>query len=150
MNLYTIGFTKKSARQFFEILKAHNIDLLLDVRLNNKSQLAGFTKGEDLSYFLSEICGASYIYGLDFAPTKEILDAYKDKIIQWSDYEKEYFEIIKNRDYCNQICCKFTETYAKYRNIVLLCSEPTPEKCHRRLAAEAIVKANPSIHVEHL
>jgi len=150
MNLYTIGFTKKSASQFFEILKAHDIDLLLDIRLNNKSQLAGFTKSEDLSYFLSKTCGAAYIHGLDFAPTKDILDAYKGKKIQWSDYEKKYFEIIQNRDYSNQICCKFTKTYAQYRNIVLLCSEPTPEKCHRRLAAEAIIKANPGIQVKHL
>jgi len=150
MNLYTIGFTKKSARQFFEIIKAHNIDLLLDVRLNNKSQLAGFTKGEDLSYFLSEICGTSYIYGLDFAPTENILEAYKKKIIPWEDYEKKYFELIQNRDSRSQICCKFVETYARYKNIVLLCSEPTPEKCHRRLAAEAIINANPDICLKHI
>ena len=55
MKLYTIGFTKKSARRFFELIKLHNIDVLVDVRLNNKSQLAGFTKEEDLEYFLSEI-----------------------------------------------------------------------------------------------
>ncbi|GBU20296.1 hypothetical protein R80B4_00172 [Fibrobacteres bacterium R8-0-B4] len=150
MNLYTIGFTKKSARQFFEILKANHIDLLLDVRLNNKSQLAGFTKGEDLSYFLSEICGASYIYGADFAPTKDILDTYKDKAISWGDYEKKYLEIIQERDSRNQICCKFVETYAQYKSIVLLCSEPTSEKCHRRLAAEAIIKANPDVCLKHL
>jgi len=150
MNLYTIGFTKKSASQFFGILKAHEIDLLLDVRLNNKSQLAGFTKGDDLSYFLSEICGATYESGLDFAPTKEILDAYNDKIIQWSGYEMKYLELIKSRDERSGICGKFTEKYARYKRIVLLCSEPTPEKCHRRLAAEEIVKANPDIQIEHL
>jgi len=150
MNLYTIGFTKKSASQFFGIIKAHGIDLLVDVRLNNKSQLSGFTKGEDLSYFLSEICGASYAYGADFAPTEDILSAYKDKTIQWEDYEKRYFEIIQNRDSRSQICRKFVEIYARYKSIVLLCSEPTPEKCHRRLAAEAIIKVNPDVCLKHL
>jgi uncharacterized protein (DUF488 family) len=150
MNLYTIGFTKKSASQFFEILKAYGIDLLIDVRLNNKSQLAGFTKGDDLPYFLNEICGTAYIQELEFAPTKEILDAYKDKKIQWSDYEMKYAELIMSRDDRNQFCQKFAETYMSYHNIVLLCSEPTPDKCHRRLAAEAICKVNQDIRLEHL
>jgi uncharacterized protein (DUF488 family) len=150
MNLYTIGFTKKSAAQFFDILKVHGIDLLIDVRLNNKSQLAGFTKGDDLPYFLKEICGAVYIHELEYAPTKEILDAYKDKAIQWNDYEKQYLELIQSRDERSQFCHGFTETYMRYRNIALLCSEPTPERCHRRLAAETICRANPNIKLEHL
>jgi uncharacterized protein (DUF488 family) len=150
MKLYTIGFTKRTASQFFEILKAHSIDLLIDVRLSNKSQLAGFTKGVDLPYFLKEICGAAYSQELLFAPTKEILDAYKDKKIQWCDYEKKYLELIKKRDEREQICRKFAETYVKYHDIVLLCSEPAPDKCHRRLAAEAICKANINIQLEHL
>jgi uncharacterized protein (DUF488 family) len=150
MNLYTIGFTKKSASQFFEILKSHGVDLLIDVRLNNKSQLAGFTKGDDLPYFLKEICGTAYIQELEYAPTKEILDSYKSKRIHWCDYEKEYSELIEKRDERSQICRKFVDTYAQYHNVALLCSESTPDKCHRRLAAEAICKANPDIQLEHL
>jgi uncharacterized protein (DUF488 family) len=150
MNLYTIGFTKKNASQFFGILKAHNIDLLIDVRLNNKSQLAGFTKSDDLSYFLNQICGTAYIQEPEFAPTKEILNAYRDNEIQWSEYEEQYAELIRNRDEQNRICQNFAEVYAQYHNIALLCSEPTPDRCHRRLAAEAICKANKDICLEHL
>jgi uncharacterized protein (DUF488 family) len=150
MKLYTIGFTKRTASQFFEILKAHSIDLLIDVRLNNKSQLAGFTKGDDLPYFLKEICGAEYLQESAFAPTKEIFDAYKNKKIQWCDYEKKYLELINNCDEREQICRKFAETHMQYHNIVLLCSEPAPDKCHRRLAAEAICKANINVQLEHL
>ena len=150
MNLYTIGFTKKTARQFFDVLKEKNIDLLLDVRLNNKSQLAGFTKSDDLPYFLETICGAAYIHAVEYAPTKEILDDYKNKTIQWNDYEKKYFALIQSREYDNQICSNFIEKYAKYQNIVLLCSETTAERCHRRLAAEAVCEANANIRLAHL
>ena len=79
MDLFTIGFTQKSAEQFFELLKKHKIELLLDIRLNNKSQLAGFTKGSDLKYFLTQICECKYDHCIDCAPTKEILDAYNQK-----------------------------------------------------------------------
>ena len=75
MKIFTIGFTKKNARQFFELLKVNEIDIVLDIRLNNKSQLAGFTKGEDIQYFLSEICHCDYQHCLEFAPTKGILDS---------------------------------------------------------------------------
>ncbi len=70
MKIYTIGFTQKSAKQFFELIKKNNINILLDIRLNNKSQLAGFTKGDDLEYFLSEICNCEYKHCLEYAPTK--------------------------------------------------------------------------------
>jgi len=150
MNLYTIGFTKKTARQFFDILKSRRIDLLIDIRLSNKSQLAGYTKGDDLAYFLNEICDCAYEYRLTFAPTKEILDGYRNKEILWDDYEQRYTELIQERNHNDGICDKFCETYSGYENIVLLCSEPTPEKCHRRLAAQEIVKYNQGICLEHL
>ena len=97
MNLYTIGFTKKSARAFFELLKKIEIELLLDIRLNNKSQLAGFTKGDDLCYFLSEICNCKYRHCLEYAPTKDILDGYKKKNISWNEYEEMYTNLILKR-----------------------------------------------------
>ena len=150
MNLYTIGFTKKTARQFFESLKNNNIDLLLDVRLSNKSQLAGFTKSDDLPYFLEKVCSAAYIHALEYAPTKEILDDYKNKKIKWGDYEQAYFNLINIRDAESRFCRDFTKTYALYQNIVLLCSEPTADKCHRRLAAESICRFNNGIQIKHL
>ncbi len=146
MNLYTIGFTKKSAEQFFESIRSNSVDLLLDIRLNNKSQLAGFTKGEDLSYFLQEICRCSYEHFLEFAPTKEILDDYRTKRITWSEYAAEYNALIIKRD----ASTIFMQNYGDYKNVALLCSEPTAEKCHRRLAAEAIVTQNPGIMLFHV
>jgi uncharacterized protein YeaO (DUF488 family) len=127
-------------------LKDNKIDLLLDIRLNNKSQLAGFTKGEDLVYFLKEICGCDYEHNLDFAPTKEILDAYKSKQISWADYEMNYTTLIKERDAVEI----FFNRYENYQNIVLLCSEPTADKCHRRLAAERIVESKPNTSIAHI
>jgi len=146
MVLQTLGFTKKSAQQFFDILKDNKTDLLLDIRLNNKSQLAGFTKGDDLSYFLKEICHCGYVHDLSLAPTKEILDGYRDKEISWEEYEERYKELIRKRG----VCDGFLERFAAHVNIALLCSEPTPDKCHRRLAAEMICDSNPSITVTHL
>lgn len=98
MKIFTIGFTKKNARQFFELLKVNEIDIVLDIRLNNKSQLAGFTKGEDLQYFLSEICHCDYRHCLEFAPTKEILDSYKKSLITWGEYEEQYTALMNKRE----------------------------------------------------
>lgn len=146
MKLFTIGFTQKSAKQFFELIKANQIELLIDVRLNNKSQLAGFTKGNDLEYFLSEICSCKYKHCLEFAPTKEILDGYKKGNITWEQYVELYFTLmIKRGAYKN-----FYKQYEAYSNICLLCSEPTATQCHRRLAAEMIAKDNPNIIIKHI
>ena len=97
MDLFTIGFTQKSAEQFFELIKKHKIELLLDIRLNNKSQLAGFTKGSDLKYFLAQISECQYEHCIDCAPTKEILDAYKKGQISWEDYERLYLPLMEKR-----------------------------------------------------
>jgi uncharacterized protein (DUF488 family) len=146
VNLFTIGFTKKTAEQFFTILREHSIDLLVDVRLNNKSQLAGFSKGDDFAFFLKEICDCEYEYRADLAPTKEILDDYKGKRISWLEYEERYTALIVGRNAAED----FVDRYGKYKNIVLLCSEPTAEQCHRRLAAELIVKVNTGITLTHI
>jgi uncharacterized protein YeaO (DUF488 family) len=123
---------------------------LLDIRLNNKTQLAGFTKCDDLAYFLKEICNCNYEHKLEFAPTKDILDDYKDKKISWNEYEYKYKKLIQDRNSKNKFCEKFYENYSQYHNIVLLCSEPTPDKCHRRLAAEKIAEVIPSLLIGHL
>jgi uncharacterized protein (DUF488 family) len=147
MMIFTIGFTKKSAKQFFNLIKENNIDLLLDIRLNNKSQLAGFTKGDDLQYFLSEICHCEYKHCLEYAPSKDILDAYQKKLITWDEYVNRYTALMNQRaehiDFINQ--------FANYTSICLLCSEPTPEHCHRRLIAEMIANNAPQqIEIKHI
>ncbi len=150
VNIFTIGFTKKSAKDFFSVLKKNNINLLIDVRLNNKSQLAGFTKGDDFSFFLETICNIKYVNNSDFAPTQELLKAYRKNEICWKEYEKQYNELITKRKVellLEQILLK----YNKPDNICLLCSEPLPNECHRRLLAEYLAKKcsniNSIIHI---
>lgn len=136
MDIYTMGFTQKRAEQFFENIRKNEIEILIDVRLNNQSQLAGFTKGKDLAYFLDKICNCKYDHNIVYAPTKEILQQYKKNEIEWVEYEKEYHELIDKRKVANV----FREKYALYSRVLLLCSEPTPEHCHRRLLAEYLEK----------
>jgi hypothetical protein len=136
MQVYTMGFTQKSAESFFGLIKKNDIQILIDVRLNNQSQLAGFTKGRDLPFFLREISNCLYSHEIQFAPTKMILDNYKKNVICWSEYEVEYKKLIKRR----KVSDIFKEKYEKYEKVLLLCSEPTPEYCHRRLLAEYLEK----------
>lgn len=147
MTIYTIGFTKKSAEQFFGLIKANEIEILLDVRLNNKSQLAGFTKEDDLRYFLAELCHCEYRHCPEFAPTKEILDSYKKNLITWAEYVERYTALMERRgEYL-----RFADRFSKYSRVCLLCSEPTPEQCHRRLIAEMIASTSPEqIEIKHI
>jgi uncharacterized protein (DUF488 family) len=143
MNLYTIGYTQKTAEQFFELIKKNNIKLLIDVRLHNKSQLAGFTKQENLPYFLREICQCNYEHCLEFAPTDEL---YKDKKNSWDEYSRDYMKLIETRGTYKD----FVRRFADYTDICLLCSEAVPDKCHRRLLLEMIANDNPDIITKHL
>jgi uncharacterized protein (DUF488 family) len=131
MEIYSIGFTQKKAGEFFGTLKAHRIERLLDVRLNNTSQLAGFAKQSDLPYFLKEICGAVYEHEPLLAPTQDILDAFKKKKGEWDVYTKSYLNLIRSRKVESALS---KDRFAK--RTVLLCSEATAEHCHRRLALE--------------
>jgi uncharacterized protein (DUF488 family) len=144
MRLSTIGFTKKSAEQFFKLLKTSAATTLVDTRLNNVSQLAGFTKRNDLEYFVREICGMEYRHDLRLAPTDEFLSAYKKGGWSWSKYEEEYLRLIRSRRVEEVL------TRADLDGAVLLCSEATPERCHRRLAAEYLAKAWGDIQIVHL
>lgn len=144
MKIFTIGFTKKSAEDFFESLKNNNVKKLIDIRLNTKSQLAGFAKQNDLKYFLQQICRIEYIYMPHFAPTKELLDGYQDKRVSWEQYEKEYLALLEERKILSNI------DYAVFNNACFLCSEDTPVKCHRRLAAEYLANASREIELIHL
>ena len=145
MEIYTIGFTKKRAEQFFDALKRAGIKRLIDIRLNNSSQLAGFAKQDDLAFFLREICGAEYIHQLILAPTKEILDGYKKNKLTWEEYERRFKSLLDERKVEEKIdrelFCVPT---------VLLCSEPKPEKCHRRLVAEYLRDKWVDVRVSHL
>jgi len=131
MSVYTIGFTKKNAKVFFNFLRESKITKLIDVRLNNVSQLAGFAKKDDLKFFLDELCnGAEYIHSPELAPTKEMLSAYKKGEISWEKYEKVFLNLMSERDIENKFEGDFFE------NACLLCSEHEPHLCHRRLVVE--------------
>ena len=143
-NLYTIGFSGKSACNFFELLKNNNIKLLIDVRLNNASQLSGYTKKNDLIYFLDKICGIAYLHAQFLAPTKDILDGYKKKEITWNEYEQLYLNLIKNRELGLEI------SSLDFDNACLLCSEAKADFCHRRLAANHIKAQCPDINIIHI
>jgi uncharacterized protein (DUF488 family) len=131
VEIYTIGFTQKTAAQFFGALKAAGIRRLVDVRLNNVSQLAGFAKRDDLAFFLKEICGADYVHEPLLAPTQEMLDAYKKQKGRWEDYERHFLQLMAERKIEERLAPSLFAGPA-----VLLCSEPTPEHCHRRLVLE--------------
>ena len=146
MIVYTMGFAQKNAEQFFELLRKNNVEILVDIRLNNKSQLAGFTKGQDLKYFLKTICNCEYRHCVEFAPTKEILDAYKKGSIDWAQYVTQFLPLMEQRNAAKM----FKTMFGKYERVCLLCSEPTPEQCHRRLLAENIKEHLPNVSVIHL
>ena len=145
MDIFTIGFTQSSAERFFGRLKKAGIRLLMDVRLNNRSQLAGFAKQEDLKFFLSEICGMDYRYEPLLAPTQEILAAYKKNGGQWSVYELQFTALLREREIETQLSpSDFADP------TVLLCSEATPENCHRRLVVEYLQQHWPDVKAIHL
>ena len=145
MEIYTIGFVQKSAGQFFGILRQAGIRRLIDVRLNNTSQLAGFTKRDDLAYFLGEICGAEYHHEPILAPAKEILDGYKKKELPWEEYEQRFVALLAERKVEEAINKQWFDVPS-----VLLCSEPTAEHCHRRLVAEYLTCKWGGVKIVHL
>lgn len=137
MIIYTIGFTKKTAEQFFETLKSTGAKHLLDIRLNNTSQLAGFTKRGDLHYFLHNISNIQYHEMPILAPNGNILSDYrKSKSKDWAKYEEAYLNLIKQRQVELNIDIRLFQ-----EGVVLLCSEAKADQCHRRLAAEYLKKA---------
>jgi uncharacterized protein (DUF488 family) len=145
MEILTIGFTKKTAYQFFGILKRAGVRRLIDVRLNNVSQLAGFTKRDDLAFFLHEICGAEYVHEPLLAPTQEMLDRFKKQAGDWDAYARDFNELIASRRIETTIDRRLFDEPA-----VLLCSEPTAECCHRRLVAEYLQAKWDGVTVRHL
>lgn len=147
MNLYTIGFTQKSAEQFFETIRRLNIKILIDVRLFNSTQLAGFAKKNDLKYFLKVICGCEYAHEINYAPTKKILDDYKNKKITWDNYEIQYRFLMNERKSVDDFLTCYDGIYD---SVCLLCAEATSKYCHRRIFAEMIHEQRSDIEVIHV
>ena len=143
VNLFTIGFSKKDAETFFALLTKNNVETLIDIRLNNVSQLAGFANVKHLPYFL-KLHNIKYIHKTEYAPTKELLDGYKKKSISWYEYEREYPKILDRRKIIEKIDIE------SFNNSVFLCSESTADKCHRRLLVEYIAKYFKDIRIKHL
>jgi len=145
MDLATIGFTRTSAHDFFERLRAARLPLVLDVRLNNTSQLAGFAKRDDLAYFLRSICDMDYREEPLLAPEEDLLKAYRSKAIAWDDYVPQYNRLLEERDVAANL------PYLQGTpGAVLLCSEATPDQCHRRLAAEFLAERWKDVTIRHL
>lgn len=145
MEIYSIGFTQKTAEQFFTRIKGAGIRLLIDVRLNNVSQLAGFAKRADLAFFLKQICAADYLHEPLLAPTQEMLDAYRSKTASWEEYEARFLALLAERQIERSLDRALFE-----RPAVLLCSEPTADRCHRRLVMEYLREKWGDVAISHL
>lgn len=144
IKIFTIGFTKKTAESFFSNLKNAGVKRLIDVRLNNVSQLAGFTKRDDLRYFSKAICNIDYVHKLDLAPTQDILDAYKKQKGDWGLYEHQFLNLMRAR------CVEETVPRELLDGGCLLCSEEKPNQCHRRLVAEYLSEKWGDVEIEHI
>lgn len=145
MEIHTIGFTQTTAERFFTRLADARVERLLDVRLNNTSQLAGFAKAQDLPYFARELVGATYEHEPLLAPTQDILDAYKKRKGDWAAYEREFRTLMERRRIDEVLSATAFE-----RRTALLCSEAGPEHCHRRLVAEFLAERWPAVEIVHL
>lgn len=144
MKIYTIGFTNKKAQDFFEKLRAAGVKRVVDVRLHNVSQLSGFSKRDDLKYFLHAIAGIDYLHMPELAPTQEMLDTYKKLKGEWAVYERDFLTLMERRH---------VETGLQKESLdeaCLLCSEDKPHHCHRRLVAEYLQRHWHEVSVEHL
>jgi uncharacterized protein (DUF488 family) len=144
MKLFTIGFTKKSAEEFFTRLQGAGVRRVVDVRLNNTSQIAGFAKARDLEFFLRAVAGIAYLHLPDLAPTQDILDDFVKAKGEWSEYERKFLELMATRRVADTLQGRLVD------GDCLLCSEDTPEHCHRRLVAEHLREHWPDVKIVHL
>ena len=144
MTVFTIGFTKKTAEDFFARLQHAGVCRVIDIRLNNTSQLAGFAKADDLKYFLKAIAGIDYVHVPELCPTQEILDAFKKSKGAWADYERSFARLIEARRIAETVPRELLDGGC------LLCSEDTPEHCHRRLVAEYLRDRWGDLEIVHL
>ena len=144
MKIFTIGFTKKSAREFFGRLQKPGLRRLIDVRLNNVSQLAGFSKRDDLAFFCESILSIEYLHLPELAPTQEMLDRYKKDHGSWTDYETKFIALMAERKIEEKL------DHVLMDGGCLLCSEPTPEYCHRKLVADYLNTKWGNVEIEHI
>jgi uncharacterized protein (DUF488 family) len=144
MRICTIGFTHKNAEEFFRRLENSGVKRVVDVRLNNVSQLAGYSKKDDLKFFLKSILGIEYVHLPILAPTQDILDEYKKNKGDWGVYEQKYNSLIQRRHIEDQLPKEMIDEGC------LLCSEDKPHHCHRRLVAEYLNTKWGGIRIEHL
>ena len=144
ITVFTVGYAGKSARAFFELLKKAGVRKVIDVRLYNTSQLAGYTKRDDLAYFVRTIVGAEYVHLPQLAPAKQILNDFKQGAIDWAQYEVAFNELIAARRIETLL------TREQIANACFLCAEAKPAHCHRRLVAEYLAKYWPDIEIVHL
>ena len=141
----TIGFTRKTARDFFERLRGAGVRKLFDVRLHNTSQLSGFAKANDLAYFLDTLCGIEYSHQPMLAPADDFLKAFKKHGGEWSDYERQFLALMEQRKIEEQFTPELLD------GVCLLCSEDKPHHCHRRLVCDYLTSQwGPVLKVEHL
>jgi uncharacterized protein (DUF488 family) len=142
--IFTIGYGGKNAREFFTILKQAGIRKVIDVRLYNTSQLAGFTKRQDIEYFLQIIVGAEYTHLPIMAPTKQLLNDYKKGLINWQQYKEQFKLIIVQRQIEKHLVPQDMDMSC------FLCSEAKADNCHRRLVAEYLAKLWQNVSIQHL
>ena len=144
INIFTIGFTQKTAQRFFDLLLKSGVRRVIDTRLNNVSQLAGFSKRDDLAYFLREIGDIEYIHIPELAPTKNILDTFKKQKGEWKDYEIDFLNLMNKREIEKALSPEL------FNGSCLLCSEAKPHHCHRRLVAEYLNEKWGNVNIHHL
>lgn len=141
----TIGFAKKSLQKFVELLHQQEVKHLIDTRLNNTSQLSGYSKRDDLNYVM-DLVGVQYTHALQLAPEEQMLKDYKKKLISWDEYEKNYLGLLEKRK-----IEKCVDEYFSQGRVCFLCSEEKPHHCHRRLLAEYLKETtNVDMKIVHL
>ncbi len=143
--IYTIGFTRKTAEEFFALLTGAGVETLVDIRLHNRSQLAGFAKQGDLAWFARELAGIEYVHVPELAPTQALFDAFKKRGGSWEAFERGFRQLMAERGAYGSFDRELLR-----RSPCFLCSEAAPEQCHRRLVAEALAATEPGFEVVHL
>jgi len=145
VHLYTIGFTQKTAEDFFRLLQQNEVNVLVDIRLKPDSQLSAFARARDLPYFLKRLIGCDYRHLLEMAPNAEILTAYREDK-DWAEYEKGFGDLLNQRNLIAQLD---RDWWADHK-ACLLCSEHEPDHCHRRIVAEYLAGHWPDVEIHHL
>jgi uncharacterized protein (DUF488 family) len=144
LKIYTIGFTGKSAEEFFSLINPESMNKLIDIRINRVSQMSGFAKERDLGFFLERISGLDYVVNEDLAPTKSLLSEYRNKEIDWNTYSERYIDLLNQR----KVLSSLDESY--FDKGVLLCSEKDPIACHRVLLANHLERHFKDVEIAHL